>query len=115
MAAMFRRNMILERINEADSIDDLVPLLHAIELTAIQNILQHNVKQMDEAGISNMFCSSLSIERILPVDIIGHITSFDNGSQIRSVSKTFNQCYQQNRKREIQKKKKYRKSTRINS
>eukprot|EP01083_Nonionella_stella_P151623 484721_1 len=99
MAAMFRRNMILERITEADSIDDLIPLLHSIELTTIQNILQQNVKQMDEPGISNLFCSPLSIERILPVDIIGHITSFHNGSQIRSVSKTFNQCYQQNRKK----------------
>eukprot|EP01083_Nonionella_stella_P172423 591704_1 len=105
MAAIFciRRNMILERINEADSIDDLIPLLHAIELTAIQDILQQKVKQMNEADISNLFCSSLSIEKILPTDIIGHITSFHNMSQTQSVSKTFKKCYHQNKQKQIQK------------
>eukprot|EP01083_Nonionella_stella_P207110 752682_1 len=58
---------------------------------------------MNDAKISNLFCSSLSIEKILPTDIVGHITSFDNMSQIQAVSKTFKKCYHQNQKNQIQK------------
>eukprot|EP01083_Nonionella_stella_P048527 129651_1 len=111
MAAMFRRNMTLEQINEAKSIYDLIPMLHVIGLSTIQDILTQKVKQMDVTDISNLFLSSLSIEKVLPLDVIGHITSFQNMSQIKCVSRTFNKCYQQNRKREIQKREKHIAST----
>eukprot|EP01083_Nonionella_stella_P280281 953455_1 len=107
MAALFQRNMILAQINEAKSIYDLIPMLSAIELTAIQDILTQNVKQMDATHLSSLFCSSLSIEKILPIDIIGHITTFYNKPHIQAVSKTFNKYYQQSQKREIQKREKY--------
>eukprot|EP01083_Nonionella_stella_P280278 953446_1 len=111
MAAMCRRNMTLEQINQAQSLFDLIPMLHVIGLSTIQDILTQKVKQMDVTDISNLFCASLSIEKILPIDVIGHITSFHNMSQIKSVSRTFNKCYQQNRKREIQKREKHIAST----
>eukprot|EP01083_Nonionella_stella_P100242 282427_1 len=106
MAAMFQRNVILNHINEAKSINDLIPMLRAIELTAVQDILKQRVKQMDTAEeTSKLFCS-LSMEMVLPDDIIGHITSFYNMSQLQAVSKTFNKCYHQNKKREIQQREK---------
>eukprot|EP01083_Nonionella_stella_P100240 282425_1 len=106
MTAMFRRNMVLEQINESKSIHDLIPILHAFELTTVQDILKQKVKQMNATDVSSLFCSSLSIEKILPVDIIGHITSFYNMLQVKAVSKTFNKCYHQNKKREIQQREK---------
>eukprot|EP01083_Nonionella_stella_P064118 166844_1 len=106
MAAMFQRNVILNHINEAKSINDLIPMLRAIELTAVQDILKQRVKQMDTAEeTSKLFCS-LSMEMVLPDDIIGHITSFYNMLQVKAVSKTFNKCYHQNEKREIQEREK---------
>eukprot|EP01083_Nonionella_stella_P129131 391596_1 len=107
MATVFRRNLILEQINASTSTHDLIPMLHAIELASLQNILKQKVKEMDVTDISTLFCSSLSIENILPVDIIGHITSFYNMSQVQAVSKTFNACYQQNKKTEIQEREKH--------
>eukprot|EP01083_Nonionella_stella_P312958 1121224_1 len=97
--------MILTQINEAKSIYDLIPMLRTIELTAIQDILTQNVKKMDATQTSSLFCSSLSIEKILPIDIIEHITTFQAVS--KAVSKTFNKCYQQSQKREIKKREKY--------
>eukprot|EP01083_Nonionella_stella_P064116 166835_1 len=106
MTAMFRRNMVLDQINESKSIHDLIPILHAFELTTVQDILKQKVKQMNATDVSSLFCSSLSIEKILPLDIIGHITSFYNMLQVKAVSKTFNKCYHQNEKREIQEREK---------
>eukprot|EP01083_Nonionella_stella_P282478 961209_1 len=103
MATEFRANMIIEHINRAQSVHDLLPMLHLIELASIKDILKQQVRKLDVTETSNVFCASLSMEQILPTDIIQHITSFYNTSQIQTVSKTFNACHQQNMRRELQK------------
>eukprot|EP01083_Nonionella_stella_P070615 189049_1 len=100
-AIQFRRNMMLEQINGATSVIDLIPMLDLIELSTIQDILRQKLQQTETSDIPNLFCTPLSIEKILPIDIIGYITSFYNMSRIQSVSQSFNKCYQQNKKREI--------------
>eukprot|EP01083_Nonionella_stella_P193520 714669_1 len=108
-AIQFRRNMMLEQINEATSVvstrshsnSDVYSSVHLIELSALQDILRQKLQQTETSDIPNLFCTPLSIEKILPIDIIGYITSFYNMSRIQSVSQSFNKCYQQNKKREI--------------
>eukprot|EP01083_Nonionella_stella_P163322 537224_1 len=103
----FRNNAIRKLIHDATTVHDLIPMLHLIELATLQNLLKQKVQQMDVSESSHVFCSAVSIENILPMDIIRHIASFHNMSRIASVSKTFNQCYLQNQKKEIQNRETY--------
>eukprot|EP01083_Nonionella_stella_P057794 151582_1 len=102
-ASNFRRNMIRQHINEAGSINDLIPMLHLIELSTMQDILKQKVEKMDVVEMSKMFCSSLSIEMTLPKEIIGHITSFDNTRGLELVSKRFSKCYEKKKQQVLQK------------
>eukprot|EP01084_Bolivina_argentea_P057508 105080_1 len=95
--ALYQKNMICQHIDKAASINDIVQMLQFISLQAIKNTIKENIETMSSNEISNVFYSSLSIESILPIDLIQNIISFNNLSNIKSVSKTFNQCYQKNK------------------
>ncbi len=52
----------------------------------------HTIIQSDDKYIYN----SLSIKTVLPSGIIQHIAAFNNLSNIKSMSKICNKCYQNN-------------------
>eukprot|EP01083_Nonionella_stella_P138179 420499_1 len=96
----FRNNAIRKLIHDATTVHDLIPMLHLIELHTLQDLIHQQLEKMDALETSHLFCSSLPMERIFPTDIIAHITSFYNMSEIRLVSTTFNKCYESNKKQE---------------
>eukprot|EP01083_Nonionella_stella_P207021 752467_1 len=100
-----QKNTLCNTINEATSLNDLIPLLKCIELDTMQNILTNQIQTMKSNQISNTYFSSLSIETVLPIDIIQHIISFNNISHIKYVSKTFQNCYNNNQKIQLKQRK----------
>eukprot|EP01084_Bolivina_argentea_P048166 88755_1 len=92
-----QKNMIYQHIDQATSINDVAQMLQFIELQTVKDTLKQQIETISSTEISNIFYASLSIESILPFDLIQHITSFNNLSNIKSVSETFNKCYQKNR------------------
>eukprot|EP01084_Bolivina_argentea_P085858 155185_1 len=93
----YHKNIIYEQIDTAISINELMPILQFMELETIKNVMKSQLETIVSNEISNIFYKSLSIENILPLDIIQHITSFNNLRNIKSVSKTFNKCYEKNK------------------
>eukprot|EP01083_Nonionella_stella_P011271 32036_1 len=102
----FRKEIILEEINNASSVDRLLPMLYLVGLDALKQMLKQKVQKLDVLETSKLFCETLSLETVLPMDIIGRITSFYNVSHVQSVSKTFQKCYQQNEAIEMKQKEK---------
>eukprot|EP01083_Nonionella_stella_P266529 901510_1 len=102
----YRQNMLHQRINQATSINDILPMLHHIELQTLKDILTDKINKMTMNETSKLFNASLSMETILPSDLIQHIMSFHNISNSKYVSKTFNKCHQKNKAIELKKKEK---------
>ena len=98
--------MLMERIDRATSITDLIPMIKHIDLGEIKRILKCKIDSpMSDSQQSEMFFDSVSIEQSLPTDVLQHITSFNKAFEIKAVSKTLNKCYEQNAKHEIKRRK----------
>ena len=90
-----QKQSLLKRIDEATSISDIMPMIKYIDLGEIKRILKCKI---DASGSeqSQMFYDSISIDQVLPMDVIQHITSFNYASETKLVSKAFNKCTKQN-------------------
>eukprot|EP01084_Bolivina_argentea_P097169 174688_1 len=99
------RNELYQHVNQAASVEDLLPMLKHVKLQVIKDILNEKIDKMTMNSTSELFHASMSIETIFPTDIIQHITSFTNNiPSIREVSTNFNKCYTNNNLLELKQK-----------
>ena len=90
-------NLILDTIQKAESYEDLMPsLMQLIPLDEIKQILS---KKLDDEKLDLKYCKILSIEQLLPQDIIQYILSF---AVNKSVNKNWNKLAKQNEKQQYQ-------------
>ena len=100
-----RRILLLERIDRASSITDLMPMLKHVDLGEIKRMLKCKIDSpMSDKRQSEIFFDSVSIEQCLPTDVLQHISSFNEAWDIKEVSKTFNKCHRQNARHEVKRK-----------
>eukprot|EP01083_Nonionella_stella_P038717 105259_1 len=91
-------------IDGAKTLTDLIPMLRHIELDMLKEVLKDNINNTTAHPLmdnSKLFYSSLSIETLMPMDILDNIVSFHNISQNKLISKTFHKCYKRNKRREL--------------
>eukprot|EP01083_Nonionella_stella_P069391 184996_1 len=90
------KDSLHERVCNAQSTNDLIPLLELIPLQIIKVALLQAVHNWDR----NINCS-LSLTDIVPQDIIQYIVSFTDSLDMKYINKSFNSCYNKNRTMEF--------------
>ena len=87
-----------ETVSSAQCFKDLLPFLKLIPTDKLKEFIHQNVKTTTS---NEMYYNSLSIDQILPTDIIGHILSFKCLEELnltKRVSKLWNKLSNQNEK-----------------
>eukprot|EP01084_Bolivina_argentea_P298919 515205_1 len=100
---MFHAQQLNNAIVNATTINELVPFLEYVvnDIEAIKLFIKGKLKHSTVEQTRTAYYSSLSIQDFLPTDLIQTIASFDNSGNLRAVSKTFQNCCNQNMKIEI--------------
>eukprot|EP01084_Bolivina_argentea_P013000 24358_1 len=95
---------INDKINKAQSIDELIPFIQAMNvgLDSMKNFLQNQVKELNQHQQRTTLYKSLPINDILSENIIQNITSFIHSFNVKFVNKLFKKCYDNNKKLFIQ-------------
>ena len=87
-------------LNEMQCVDDALPVLKAMfneQIDEIKVICQDKIKLMDQQMIRHAFYNAVSIESILPKDLIQHILTFSQSINNNLVSNTFRECHSNNK------------------
>eukprot|EP01084_Bolivina_argentea_P089474 161450_1 len=99
-SSTFHQSSIIGIIEEKESISDLIPIIehlsNDVDLNNLKNILKDAVIQSKPCNTKEMYYSIMNIEKMLPNEILQHIESFNHSLNLKSVSKTFKQCFDLN-------------------
>merc|ERR1712130_943968 len=72
-----------------------------INLEEIKRILKCKIDAISDSEQMQMYYESTSLEQVLPMDVIQHITIFNESRETNVISKSFNKCTQQNEQNRI--------------
>eukprot|EP01083_Nonionella_stella_P278279 946325_1 len=95
--ALNAKHLLCKLVSNAQTISDIIPLLHCIPLEAIQDAMLDVIRGLDTNTINDIQYKCLSITDIVPDDIMQHIVSFTDSLNLKYINKTFNSCYNKNK------------------
>eukprot|EP01083_Nonionella_stella_P281210 956861_1 len=91
------KHYLCEYVSNAQSTNDIIPLLKLIPLGVIQNAMVEAIHDLDSNTANDMQYKLLPITQILPDDVIQYIVSFTDSLHIKCINKAFNMCYNKQR------------------
>eukprot|EP01083_Nonionella_stella_P117993 352094_1 len=94
-------DLLYERVCNAQSLNDIIPILGLIPMKEIQNALLDVIRGLDTNVINKVQYEGLSLTNILPDDVTQQIVSFSDSIKMKRINKAFNTCYNKNRQREL--------------
>ena len=96
----FDKKEIESVITSAESISDLVPFIKHIPLNVVKEFVIENMNKMTESSATKMTFNALSINQIMPADVIQRILTFTtlDGKNIKSVNKQWRDLSELNEK-----------------
>eukprot|EP01083_Nonionella_stella_P123355 371700_1 len=85
-----QQEALIEHIKSADCIDNIniMPLLHLIPFCEIQTFVEQHIRKLNANAIREAYFNSLSIDDILPSDLVGHVLSFQPFPYNASINQT---------------------------
>eukprot|EP01084_Bolivina_argentea_P090658 163319_1 len=94
-------DLLYERVCNAQSLNDIIPILNLIPMQEIQNALLDVIRGLDTNVVNKVHYEGLSLINILPDDVTQQIVSFSDSIEMKRVNKAFYTCYNKNREREL--------------
>ena len=81
----------------AQNINDLLPFLKCIPMDKLRDFVHQNIEEMNQSQLKTMHSNAISINRIIPGDIIQHIISFQvlELENVKCVNKQWNKLSKQ--------------------
>eukprot|EP01083_Nonionella_stella_P097431 273868_1 len=95
------KQLLYNRVSNAKSINDILPLLHLIPLEPIQDVVLNAIMALDPNTANDIQYKCLSVTDILPQDIIQHIVSFGDSLKTKYINKAFNNGYTKNQRLQL--------------
>eukprot|EP01083_Nonionella_stella_P278280 946329_1 len=88
--------LLCDRIDNAQSVHDMLPLLSLIPLQVIREVIVDTIRDLDTDIVNKMQYTCLSMTEIIPCDVIQQIVSFTDSLHLKYVDKTFNVAHNRN-------------------
>eukprot|EP01083_Nonionella_stella_P090731 253510_1 len=95
------KHLLSARVSDAQSINDIMPLLKSIPFEEIQEAILQVIAVLDTNTANDIKYKSLSMTDILPDDIMQHIVSFTDSLNMKYINKPFYTCYNKNKLLEL--------------
>ena len=92
---------ILRNVDEACSVIDLLPILQSLPLSVVKQFVNQQMQQATSKRISSIYHDVISIDDILPSDVMQHILSFDGFYHPKAVNKQWKELCDMNEKNEM--------------
>ena len=77
MSSVYKKEL-QENVSDAHTVKDLMPFLGALSLDKLKDFINQNVDEFNASESKTMYFNSVSIDKILPDDIIQYILSFQS-------------------------------------
>ena len=75
-----------------------MPILQeCYNLDSLKQSINERICKLNENEINSIYYNAMSLEYVLPTDILQHVLLFNHSEDIQTVSKTFNQCIDKNK------------------
>ena len=89
---------MVEQVNNAQNVQELISIFQeCYDLKTLKHSINQQIYTLNENQTKSMYYKSVSIESILPTDILQNVLSFNHLDDIKSVSKTFKTCMNKNK------------------
>ena len=70
------KHKLRELVSDTNNADDLIPILRKLPINKLKHVINSSIDVMDEPFAKQIHLNYLSINQIIPDDIIRHILSF---------------------------------------
>eukprot|EP01083_Nonionella_stella_P250158 864271_1 len=95
------KRLLCQHVRNAQSINEILPLLRLIPLEAIQHSISEIIRGLDTNSANALSSKCLSITNVLHDDMIQHILSFSDSLCMKYINKAFYSSYNKNRALEL--------------